>query len=718
MTYQEFTQRSQALAAAPVQEQKDFYTTVLQTEQAKSEVRMLAYFRYALLFYNTGDYHTAREVLEPFIIEYKSYPYRIEIISCFNLIGIACLCDGEYPLARFYLNEALSLCKKKDAKARYSYEYNNLSLSYIGEQDYQNALDCILKAEQHLPDCTDDIPAYVYANMAQIYCFLDRPQEAKAAFEKFAGPCRGATLLPEDEVIYGTLLFHKLGDARYPAYRAKLLVLLPQLYSTNFTDAMLVLFLCAKESGRDADMQEFFSVMDTYLAAHPEESRIGLQLEQFKYTVAEARRDKDAMLAALQKREIYHTKLAREAEQLRVRDVGRYFSIGLQLQKAVASEARANHAKTMFLANMSHDIRTPINGIMGMVAMIESCRRDEKKVDDCLSKIDLSAHHLLSLVNDVLDMTKLESGATTIDTVPFDLDRVCADTCKIVYFQAEQAGLHVQEQHDDIRGLHLLGHELYLRKILVNLFSNSIKYNKPGGTIYTQLRIKERTDDKVVCEFSIRDTGIGMTPEFVQDHLFEPFVQGGNTSRSQYGGTGLGMSIVKQLVTRMQGTITVDSAPGRGTRFTVVLPFAIDHNAQPAAPAPEQPLADLHGRRLLVVEDNELNLEIAEFMLQQSGAAVTCARNGQEALDLYRAAPASFDAILMDLMMPVMDGCTAAKAIRSSGLPGAGTIPILAMSANAYAEDVEHCLASGMNAHLSKPLFRDTLLAALGRYLH
>ena len=717
MTYQEFTQKSQALSSAPVQEQKDFYAAVLQAEQARSEVRMLAYFRYALLFYNAGDYHTAREVLEPFIIEYKSYPYRIEIISCFNLIGIACLCDGEYPLARFYLNEALSLCKEKDAKTRYSYEYNNLSLSYIGERDYQNALDCILKAEQHLPDCTDDIPAYVYANMTQIYCFLDRPQEAKATFDKFIGPCRGGELLPEDEIIYGTLLFHKLGDARYPAYRAQLLALLPKLYSTNFTDAMLVLFLCAQESGSEADMQEFFSAMDAYMAAHPTESRIGLQLEQYKYAVAEAKQDKDAMLTALQKREIYHTKLYRETELLRVRDVGRYFSIGLQLQKAVTNEARANHAKTMFLANMSHDIRTPINGIMGMVAMIESCRRDEHKVDDCLSKIDLSAHHLLSLVNDVLDMTKLESGTAEVEAVPFDLDRVCADTCKIVYFQAEQAGLHVQEQHDDIQGLHLLGNELYLRKILVNLFSNSIKYNKPGGTIYTQLRIKERTADKVTCEFSIRDTGIGMTPEFVRNHLFEPFVQGGNAGRTSYGGTGLGMSIVKQLVTRMQGTITVDSIPDQGTCFTVTLPFAIDHTAHPAAPAQEQPLADLHGRRLLV-EDNELNMEIAEFMLHQSGAAVTCARNGQEALDLYCAAPASFDAILMDLMMPVMDGYTAAKAIRASGLPGCGTIPILAMSANAYAEDVENCLACGMNAHLSKPLFQDTLLAALGRYLH
>ena len=324
---------------------------------------------------------------------------------------------------------------------------------------------------------------------------------------------------------------------------------------------------------------------------------------------------------------------------------------------------------------MSHDIRTPINGILGMLEVIRDCRSDEARVDDCLGKIDISAKHLLSLINDVLDMSKIESNSFVVEAKPFNLGRTLAEVDDIVRFQAEQSGLRLYTDHDDVRDADLLGSALYLKKILVNLYSNAIKYNKPGGSITTRLREVSRTADTAVYAFSQEE----------------------NAARSQYGGTGLGMSIVSQLVQKMNGTITVESTVGEGSCFTVTLPFAIDHDP-PAAGPEKEASADLHGKRLLVVEDNELNMEIAEFMLKSAGAEVV-------------------KAILMDLMMPVMDGYAAARAIRASGQPRAGTVPIIAMSANAYAEDVKKCLDSGMNAHISKPLFKDVMLRTIARFV-
>lgn len=303
-----------------------------------------------------------------------------------------------------------------------------------------------------------------------------------------------------------------------------------------------------------------------------------------------------------------------------------------------------------------------------------------------------------------------------VEAKPFNLGRTLAEVDDIVRFQAEQSGLRLYTDHDDVHDADLLGSALYLKKILVNLYSNAIKYNKPGGSITTRLREVSRTADTAVYAFTIRDTGIGMTQDFIDNHLFEAFSQEDNAARSQYGGTGLGMSIVSQLVQKMNGTITVESTVGEGSCFTVTLPFAIDHDP-PAAGPEKEASADLHGKRLLVVEDNELNMEIVEFMLKSAGAEVVKAFDGESAVRAFAADPAGYDAILMDLMMPVMDGYAAARAIRASGQTCAGTVPIIAMSANAYAEDVKKCLDSGMNAHISKPLFKDVMLRTIARFV-
>ena len=388
-----------------------------------------------------------------------------------------------------------------------------------------------------------------------------------------------------------------------------------------------------------------------------------------------------------------------------------------KLQQSVENETRANQVKTEFLANMSHDIRTPINGIMGMLTMIANERSDQEKVDECIGKIGACTKHLLSLVNDVLDMTKLETDAVVLEQEPFNLDQVCVETMEMIEFQAVEAGLHVYAEHDNVLDVNLIGSPLQLKKILVNLYGNSIKYNKPQGAIYTSLRELERSETSVSYEFKIRDTGIGMTKEFIETRLYEPFIQGENAGRSQYGGTGLGMSIVKQLVERMHGSIQVESTPGVETCFTVILPFAIDPNPPQRRKRLEN--ADISGKRILVVEDNELNMEIAEYILKEAGASVEKAENGKVALEQYQISEEGYyDAILMDLMMPVMDGYEAARQIRSSDRADAKTIPIVAMSANAYMEDVKKCLAAGMNEHVSKPVFKDTLLSALATQMN
>ena len=374
------------------------------------------------------------------------------------------------------------------------------------------------------------------------------------------------------------------------------------------------------------------------------------------------------------------------------------------LRKALTEAERANKAKTAFLNNMSHDIRTPINGIIGMLSIIRKNEKDTERVKDCLDKMEKSSNLLLSLVNDVLDMAKLETNTVIVDNESVNLDQVCDEVTSSVSFQAEEAGIQVTGKHDDYTDVYVWSNSLYLKKILMNLFTNSIKYNKPNGAIHVSMRTLERTEKNITCEFKIKDTGVGMTEKFVKNKLFTPFVQADNSARSNYMGTGLGMPIVKELVEKMGGTITVESKLGAGSCFTVVIPFKLDPDRKKEA-VKENHGTDIAGLSLLLVEDNELNLEIAEFMLKDSGAKVVSVQNGWEAVQEFESSePGTYDAILMDIMMPVMDGLTSTRKIRALDRPDAKTIPIIAMTANAFKEDAEKCLAAGMNAHLAKPL--------------
>jgi len=388
-----------------------------------------------------------------------------------------------------------------------------------------------------------------------------------------------------------------------------------------------------------------------------------------------------------------------------------------ELQQALKAAEYANSAKTTFLSNMSHDIRTPINGILGMLDIVDKNKQNPQKVAECMSKVRTSSNHLLQLINNVLDLSRIESGQIVLEHVPFNLRQVGEEALSVVEGQAREAGLHTVSEHMNGTDVWLIGSPLHFKQVMLNLYTNAIKYNKPGGLLYTNLEEYSRTEDTMTLKMTVRDTGIGMTQEFIETKLFTPFMQGENGARTTYQGNGLGMSIVKEIVERMGGSIQVESELNEGTTFTVLLPFEIDHTEHEKSEIHEEVRADITGVRVLLVEDNELNMEIAEFILEDAGAVVTKAENGQKAVDLFEASKENaFDVVLMDIMMPVMNGLDAAKAIRQMSRADAKTTPIFAMTANAFSEDARKSLEAGMNEHISKPIDSSKLIALIAKY--
>ena len=389
--------------------------------------------------------------------------------------------------------------------------------------------------------------------------------------------------------------------------------------------------------------------------------------------------------------------------------------VNVQLQRAVEDANRAMAAKSEFLSRMSHDIRTPINAILGMLDIAEKYHEDYARLDDCTHKIRSAANHLLSLVNDVLDMNRLENGQAKLVEAPADLNELVHDCVIMTQTQAERDGLTMTVDHITVEHNRVRCYALQLRQILINLLSNAVKYNRPGGNITLRADELYCNGKTVTVQYTVRDTGIGMSEEF-QHHIFEPFTQENPGARTKYTGSGLGLSIVRELVEQMGGTIQLESLLGEGSLFIVTLSFALDTAPAEDTPA-EAPAANLQGMRVLVAEDNALNMEITQFMLDELHVAYECAENGAEALCLYKNAPAGhFDAILMDMMMPVMDGTAAAAAIRALPREDAADIPIIALTANVCADVSADAAYADMNDCLFKPVQPSHLQATLAKY--
>ena len=387
-----------------------------------------------------------------------------------------------------------------------------------------------------------------------------------------------------------------------------------------------------------------------------------------------------------------------------------------ELLIAAKKAEAANEAKTEFLQRMSHDIRTPINGICGMVNMADHYADDMEKQKEYRTKVKEASNLLLELVNDVLDMSKLESGEIVLEEIPFNLSSIYREVFVVIEQVAAEQNLQIVWEKKEITHRDLIGSPRYVKRVMMNILSNAMKYNRENGHIYIScIEIPSGQPETTTMEFVCRDTGIGMAEEF-QKHIFEPFAQEHAGSRTRFSGTGLGMPISKKLIEKMGGTITFESAEGIGTTFVIRVPFKIDLDVDIREEQADVSEKSIKGLHILLAEDNELNMEIAEFMLQNEGADVTKAWNGQEAVELFRKSePGEFDVILMDIMMPVMNGYEAAKTIRSLNREDAKTIPIIAMTANAFTEDRIKAKEAGMDEHVAKPVDMELLIKVIHR---
>ena len=385
-----------------------------------------------------------------------------------------------------------------------------------------------------------------------------------------------------------------------------------------------------------------------------------------------------------------------------------------ELLRAAKKAEAANEAKTEFLQRMSHDIRTPINGICGMIDVADHYAEDMKKQTECRAKIKEASHLLLELINEVLDMSKLESDEVILEEIPFNLNSISEEILGVIEQMAAEQNIRILWEEKEVTHWNLIGSPVHVKRILMNILSNAVKYNKENGYVYISCReIPSKQTAMTTLEFVCRDTGIGMTEAF-QKRIFEPFAQEHAGSRTKFAGTGLGMPITKKLVEKMGGTISFESKEGTGTTFVIRIPFQIDADMKDRNETEEKTETSIQGLHVLLTEDNELNMEIAEFVLQNEGTVVTKAWNGQEAVDIFRkSSPGEFDVILMDIMMPVMNGYEAAKMIRSLDREDAKVIPIIAMTANAFIEDRMRAKEAGMDEHIAKPVDRKLLVKVI-----
>ena len=385
-----------------------------------------------------------------------------------------------------------------------------------------------------------------------------------------------------------------------------------------------------------------------------------------------------------------------------------------ELLIAAKKAEAANEAKTEFLQRMSHDIRTPINGICGLVNMADHYADDTEKQTEYRTKVKEASNLLLELVNEILDMSKLESGEVVLEEIPFNLSSISREVFIVIEQMAAEQNIRIMWKKKEITHRDLIGSPGYVKRVMMNILSNAVKYNRENGQIYIScMEIPSEQPEMTTMEFVCRDTGIGMTEEF-QKCVFEPFAQEHTGSRAKFTGTGLGLSISRKLVEKMGGTITFESEKGVGTTFVIRVPFKIDLDADKREEQKDVSEKSIKGLHILLAEDNELNMEIAEFVLQNEGADVTKAWDGQEAVELFRnSEPGKFDVILMDIMMPVMNGYETTKMIRSLDREDAKAIPIIAMTANAFTEDRIRAKEAGMDEHVAKPVDVELLIKVI-----
>ena len=832
MDHEDFLKEKEKIEKLPESDQKEYYIHWLELHTEKTVARVAAILNYARILYREGAFRKVMEVLMPVILNHHAYPYCEEIITCFNQMGLAVNCEAEYSLARHFFQMALDIAKEHHVTSVYAKQHNNIGLTYHDQHDLERAVGEYEAGEAWISDSPikEIIGPMLYENWANALIGLHRWSEA---VEKYYAAKEYLEEEDEDILMIAMIAFYKLGRREeYQECKQKFLAGLQE----HLRDPLFYIEFLKQEIDYDDDAfaAQLYQYMDTYLAEHTgDESWKGRSISaDLKYRKAEKEKNFSAMVEAMKLKTEAQEMGLEILEQKRLEALNEYIDISAEKQQALEQAETATRAKSQFLSNMSHDIRTPMNAIFGLTQLLEHDKNDPEKLEDHIQKLKFSSQHLLSLINDVLDMSKIESGEVTLNREFINLADQIAQLRSIVSPQIENKRQKFYIQVHNISHENLMGDAVRLRQILINLLSNAVKYTPNGGTITFELTEQHSEADHSVFEFSVTDTGYGMSPEFAE-HIFEPFTRAEDSRTRQIQGTGLGMSITKNIVDLMGGTITLKSEQGKGSCFRVMVPLDIVTDAVPLIPAEsmaliaqdelliqnvttalkevniplyvfesvdkaeaflkvhpvevvllemeddrcrlertvkclkkaaektelilcmdydqkepvqeeicsggickvmERPIfltnlaavlhqkarnhADqnlaaenvLRGMKFLCAEDNMLNAEILKAILELEGADCTILPDGKQLVEKFESIQAGeYDAVLMDMQMPVMNGLDAARIIRNSTNPLGRTIPIIAMTANAFSSDIQECLDAGMDAHLSKPLDVDSL---------
>ena len=705
MDYESFIRKTEEIEDLSFEEKEAFYKKVLESETAETKVRLLAYFNYACLVYYHGDFRKAGEILEQLIINYQSYEYTEKMISCMNLEGVCCQCEGEYALSRFYYNLAFKVLKENSEFKFRTYEYNNIALTYIMEGHYDLALENILLAEKYLPETDPYMAAYVYLNKADIYCHLGMLDEALDIFETAIREHNVKEELPFDYLICAVTLFYRRKEfEKYHYYVNEVVCNLSKMHASEYIDACKTVCGCALDLNDYETVELFISKMNFYMKMHPNENKVGLSFEHLKYEYAMKIGNEHLALKALEEKGKYYDRIITITEDKRVISMDEYLHTQRHLQEAITNEKQANHAKSIFLSNMSHDIRTPMNAIIGYSELMRNDIHDEKLLY-YQEMIEKSGHLLLSIVNNVLDMARIESGKMELDEYYDKAGNILSEVCNVFGAEARKKGIAF-EMNNHVVHSNILCDTTKIEQIYTNIISNSIKYTPAGGKITIDLcEIPCKLENHVTIKAEISDTGIGMSKEYLPK-LFDSFSRERSTTSGNVPGAGLGMAIVKSLVDLMGGTIEVESELGKGTKFTVILTHEMAKEEEIQEKKRKQgATVSFEGKRILLAEDNRVNAEIAETVLHGIGFEVDHVTDGILCVDAMEKKPeGTYDLILMDIQMPNMDGYKATEIIRSLPNKKKASIPIIAMTANAFDSDRKKALESGMNGHISKPI--------------